>query len=604
MAHRIGRTPQIIQPSGNRPEEVRGLARTLFIDSTDIRARLIDMMPKDGSEVMTGPFTLWNTAPPPSPVSPAGSLIFNTDLDVPMFSNGSRWVSDPWVFNVKDFGARGDGIADDTAAIQAAIAAADASGNVFNSNTVFFPPGFYFVTGITSSRPHVFQGAGMHSTTLVLADGSDTHLWTHSLPGDAGGGDPPMFILPRFRDFTINGNNANQTGNFHGFYMPDTAWTILTEYSLGGIFNEITIGDLGGSAIYIGRNRGAGFYSKVFWANCGEGITNYSYDSFFHNASGHSCDIGFHQVEGGSTINLESTYFSNGNAIVIDDAVNAYMMAHALTLDGSQEALVVIDGNSNENMFYSFNGCLLGNVGLAAANTHAAFDLTDAHGVSINNCAFNKAAGTASYLVDVSGGGPVFWNNNYFRTSGDVPYGTDITNDFDKLVLAGDVNVHIRRNSTGDILLRPPAAGQTRAKGTPTNDDATAGDCGEFMQDANFTVAQTSGITSNVAEITLTPGDWDVTGAVYFLPEAATTTTQMAQSISTISGTHDFTIGGFEYVFNDPAGVTGTSLWGGSTIGPRRFSVAANTTIYLTCSTIFSGGDMDAHGTIRARRIR
>jgi polygalacturonase len=43
--------------------------------------------------------------------------------------------------NVKDFGARGNGSTDDTAAIQAAITAAHNSGGI-----VFFPPGNYRVT--------------------------------------------------------------------------------------------------------------------------------------------------------------------------------------------------------------------------------------------------------------------------------------------------------------------------------------------------------------------------------------------------------------------------------------------------------------------------
>src|SRR6266403_5497165 len=55
-----------------------------------------------------------------------------------------RWAD---VFNVKDFGAKGDGSTDDTTAIQNAINAAMTTGvNSLGGAIVFFPPGQYKVT--------------------------------------------------------------------------------------------------------------------------------------------------------------------------------------------------------------------------------------------------------------------------------------------------------------------------------------------------------------------------------------------------------------------------------------------------------------------------
>lgn len=63
------------------------------------------------------------------------------------------------VFNVKDYGAVGNGTTDDSAAIQAAITAAS---TVVAGGTVFFPPGFYNVlTGLTLTAPNIkLLGAG------------------------------------------------------------------------------------------------------------------------------------------------------------------------------------------------------------------------------------------------------------------------------------------------------------------------------------------------------------------------------------------------------------------------------------------------------------
>lgn len=71
------------------------------------------------------------------------------------------------VFNVKDYGAVGNGVADDTAAIQAAIDAAEAAGG----GSVILPAGQYVVSArltITTSRV-VIVGAGMGVTRLLVS---------------------------------------------------------------------------------------------------------------------------------------------------------------------------------------------------------------------------------------------------------------------------------------------------------------------------------------------------------------------------------------------------------------------------------------------------
>lgn len=65
--------------------------------------------------------------------------------------------------SVKDFGARGDGLTDDTLAIQSALAAHD---------SVYLPPGRYFITGtITLGERQTLYGAGQVSV-LVCQDDS------------------------------------------------------------------------------------------------------------------------------------------------------------------------------------------------------------------------------------------------------------------------------------------------------------------------------------------------------------------------------------------------------------------------------------------------
>lgn len=85
----------------------------------------------------------------PTPPIALGSLIFDSSTGIMNYWNGTAWiplggnafVSAP--FNVKSFGAIGDGIADDTAAINATIAAVPASGGYID-----FPPGRYLISSM------------------------------------------------------------------------------------------------------------------------------------------------------------------------------------------------------------------------------------------------------------------------------------------------------------------------------------------------------------------------------------------------------------------------------------------------------------------------
>ena len=120
-----------------------------------------------------------------------------------------RFVQDKlreWV-SVKDFGAVGDGVADDTSAINAAIAAVNAAGG----GTVFFPAGTYIVgdaggsTGISLLSKVALRGAGIGATTIKLKDAADAHLI------NVADGTTDVAVS----DMTLDGNRANQTVFVH-----------------------------------------------------------------------------------------------------------------------------------------------------------------------------------------------------------------------------------------------------------------------------------------------------------------------------------------------------------------------------------------------------
>jgi len=78
-------------------------------------------------------------------------------------------VSPPGEFNVKSYGAIGNGIADDTAAVQSALDALSVPA------TVYFPPGTYALSGngmlLSLPAGSVIKGAGTHETTVKAIAG-------------------------------------------------------------------------------------------------------------------------------------------------------------------------------------------------------------------------------------------------------------------------------------------------------------------------------------------------------------------------------------------------------------------------------------------------
>ena len=130
-------------------------------------------------------------------------------------STTARLLADRFaeVFNAKDYGAVGDGVADDEVAIQAAIDAAGTAGG----GIVWLPQGTYIVAGspgsvaLSLTNDNVFLlGAGPGVTTIKLKTGSDNH--TVNIAGITGGG---------VSNLTIDGQRVLQTAG-HGIRADGT----------------------------------------------------------------------------------------------------------------------------------------------------------------------------------------------------------------------------------------------------------------------------------------------------------------------------------------------------------------------------------------------
>lgn len=137
-------------------------------------------------------------------------------------------------------------------------------------------------------------------------------------------------------------------------------------------------------------------------------------------------------------------------------------------------------------------------------------------------------------------------------------------------------------------------------QGTNTNDDAASGRVGEYVSSTvTSPVSLTTNVVSNITTISLTAGDWDVSGNVGLAIGSGTTLTYAIGAISDTSAVQ-------------PAAPASTveAYFGAPVTDPVfplptiRVSLASTTTYYLIAKAGFSVSTLGGYGTIWARRAR
>lgn len=151
----------------------------------------------------------------PSAAASAGAAVLTTSPAVasgapqaPVATEGSRGVARQLSFNVLDYGAQGNGVADDSGAIQAAINDAQA----ILGATVFLPQGTYLCTrSISITSPINMVGAGgwgigdANAAKIKAAPNLNAHLVQFTTPATKG------MVGACFRNLVFDGQGANQT---------------------------------------------------------------------------------------------------------------------------------------------------------------------------------------------------------------------------------------------------------------------------------------------------------------------------------------------------------------------------------------------------------
>lgn len=147
----------------------------------------------------------------------------------------------------------------------------------------------------------------------------------------------------------------------------------------------------------------------------------------------------------------------------------------------------------------------------------------------------------------------------------------------------------------------------TAIKGTGTNNNATAGNIGEEFNSvvSTYTNYTTTATYQNIASITLTAGDWDISAVGTFSSNGATITaaSNAIFVVSTTTASASGATEGVNIIYVPQSTLLGTSLESVA-IPSYRASISGSTTYYLNTQATFTIGNPQFVGSIRARRRR
>jgi len=213
------------------------------------------------------------------------------------------------VVNVRDFGATGDGVTNDTAAIQAAIDSLSTSGG-----TVYFPQGTYLISRTVGTHDHWGLKIPYSNITLTSDDASfarfNTNISTYALAY------PLLFIgVPdsnasqvsniKICNITFVGNNTQH--NVSGSALSDNRYAIALNNASNVIIQNNKFFNIDSSAIYMQGFATYDYVNSAFYVTTTCDTITVDNNSFY--AETHSTDYRalIHAIVLGNSNNIRVT---------------------------------------------------------------------------------------------------------------------------------------------------------------------------------------------------------------------------------------------------------------------------------------------------------
>ena len=264
--------------------------------------------------------------------------------------------ADAGAINVRDYGAKGDGIADDTAAIKAALTASggDAGSTFWKDRIVYFPSGTYLVSSTIEKRyangkygnGSILMGQDRNSTIIQLKDNAEGY-------NDPKNQKAIILTSSKLIDGTATSGGKDYNGKGEG---NDAYMNFIENMTIdAGKHNPGAIG-----IDYLANNMGA-VRNVLVRATTGSGSTgitltrkwpgpallqNVTVDGFTVGIDAANTEYGM-TLEGITLQNQETGLRNNHNMLAIHDLTVSH--ARQPVVNVSQDGLLVIDGGTIES---------------------------------------------------------------------------------------------------------------------------------------------------------------------------------------------------------------------------------------------------------------
>lgn len=178
--------------------------------------------------------------------------------------------------NVKWFGAKGDGITDDTIPIQKAIDYCYSVRTIYDTKTVYLDNGTYIISNTLNIPSYTTLIGDGHNSVLKVKDNSNTFN-VLSITQDGANN-------INIRDFSIHGNSANNTNLINALYIAP-----ISSPCIYSVFQNLYIKEMSGSSLYL-NNAGA---ERIRFIDCmfRDSVKNNVYSSHLKYASFDNCIV-------------------------------------------------------------------------------------------------------------------------------------------------------------------------------------------------------------------------------------------------------------------------------------------------------------------------
>lgn len=321
------------------------------------------------------------------------------------------------MFNVKDFGAKGDGTTNDTAAINAAIAAMPSIANSWGngaSGILYFPAGRYLTNGghvIPSDKRMQVRGAGPYVSILNQRAGQTSDVMTVNAANSG------------VSNMSIAGPREVATGDL---LVLNSGYTYAESMTLsGGNGNAITIGKAGAAIVHrlsnlnIREPRGYGIYTTPGsgctdgqWVNIDIGLTGLS---AVRTETGNQMMMNVHVWGAGMESDTDKSGFwlgSTNNQLIGCQSESNRGFGVTITPSGSNGHMLI--------------GCKIWGNGAAAINAFQIQKLVITGCAIYRNCVNNTSGASSFSYAAIANDGGTEWavsGNNVWDDGVAIPAG-------------------------------------------------------------------------------------------------------------------------------------------------------------------------------------